>query len=87
MLREFFVKELANLVLNEMHHNNEASKGYDVEYHEREARDSNIRWNEARRIAQAIYGSAEAMQICIEAREEAKKAFSKGEIFIESEVN
>ena len=74
MLREFFVKELANLVLNEMYHNNEVSKGYDVEYHERETRDSNIRWNEAR-------------QICIEAREEAKKAFSEGEIFIESEVN
>ena len=27
-----FIKELANLVLNEMYHNNEASKGYDVEF-------------------------------------------------------
>jgi hypothetical protein len=80
---EIFLKELANYQLNQMYHEAEKAKGFDVEYHEKEAYNSNLQWNATRRISQKILGNKIAMECSIEATKKAKEEFAKGKIYID----
>lgn len=83
MMYEVFLKELANYQLNQMYHEAEKEKGYDVEYHEKSALEYNYKWNAVRQIAKKILGNKIAMECSIEATKKAKEEFAKGNICID----
>lgn len=83
MMYEIFLKELANYQLSQMYHEAEKEKGFDVEYHEKEAYNSLVRWNAVRSISKKILGSRIAMECSIEATKKAKEEFTKGKIYID----
>lgn len=83
MMYEILLKELANYQLNQMHHEAEKEKGFDVEYHEKSALECNYKWNAVRRVAQKFLGNKIAMECSIEARQRAKEEFTKGNFCID----
>lgn len=82
MMYEIFLKELANYQLSQMYHEAEKEKGFDVEYHEKSANDSNLKWNAVRSISKKILGNKVAMECSIEATKKAKEEFAKENFYI-----